>query len=84
MPPFLQIAPLKICFSWENVVYEKPKFKKEIWVINDEMYFDMESWWIEFVASKYKFPRLILKIPFDSIKDIDFKFIGLYYLIFIP
>ena len=67
VPPFLQIAPLKTCFSWENVVYEKPKFKKEIWVINDEMYFDMESWWIEFVASKYKFPRLILKIPFDFV-----------------
>lgn len=65
IPPFLGVAPLKTCFSWENVIYEKPKFKKEVWAIDDEMYFDMESWWIEFIASKYKYPRLILKIPFD-------------------
>ena len=69
IPPFLEIAPLKTCFSGENIIYEKPEFKKEIWTINDEMYFDMESWWIEFVASKYKYPRLILKIPFDSIEE---------------
>ncbi len=69
VPPFLQIAPLKTCFSGENVILEKPKLKKEIWFIDDEMYFDMESWWIEFVASKYKYPRLILKVPFDFIWD---------------
>ena len=67
IPPFLGIAPLKTCFSSENVTYEKPEFKKEIWTIDDEMYFDMESRWIEFVASKYKYPRLILKIPFDFV-----------------
>ena len=69
VPPFLQIAPLKTCFSSENVIYKKPEFKKEIWAIDNEMYFDMESWWIEFIASKYKFPRLILKVPFDFIGD---------------
>jgi hypothetical protein len=69
IPPFLQIAPFKTCFSSENVVYKKPGFQKEIWTIDDEMYFDMESWWIEFIASKYKFPRLILKVPFDFIGD---------------
>ena len=69
IPPFVQIAPFKTCFSSENVVLEKPVFKKEIWTINNEMYFDMESWWIEFIASKYKLPRLILKIPFDFIWD---------------
>ena len=66
-PPFLQLAPLKTCFSGENVILDKPEFQKEIWTIDDEMYFDMESRWIEFVASKYKFPRLILKVPFDFI-----------------
>jgi hypothetical protein len=30
VPPFLQIAPLKTCFSGENVILEKPKLKKEI------------------------------------------------------
>jgi len=67
IPPFLEIAPLKTCFSGENIIYKKPEFKKEIWTINDEMYFDMESRWIEFVVSKYKYPRLILKIPFDFV-----------------
>jgi hypothetical protein len=69
IPPFLQIAPLKTCFSSENVILEKHGFKKEIWAIDNEMYFDMESWWIEFIASKYKYPRLILKIPFDFIGE---------------
>ena len=69
IPPFLEITPLKICFSWENVILEKPIFQRKIWTIDDEMYFDMESRWIEFVASKYKYPRLILKVPFDFIWD---------------
>ena len=71
IPPFLQIAPLKTCFSSENVVYKKPEFQKEIWTIDDEMYFDMESWWIEFISSKYKYPRLILKVPFDFVGEND-------------
>ena len=67
IPPFLQIAPLKTCFSSEDIILEKPELKKENLKVDDEMYFDMESWWVEFVASKYKYPRLILKIPFDFI-----------------
>lgn len=67
IPPFLQIAPLKTCFCGETVIYEKPRFTKEIWTINNEMYFDMESRWIEIVASKYKLPRLFLKVPFDLV-----------------
>lgn len=65
VPPFLQIAPFRNCFCSENVILEKP----EIWNKNDEIYFDMESRWIEFIASKYKYPRLILKIPFDFIGE---------------
>jgi hypothetical protein len=68
IPPFLQLAPLKNCYCSENVMLEIPKLNKDIWEV-DEMYFDMESWWIEFVASKYKYPRLILKVPFDFIWD---------------
>ena len=71
IPPFLQIAPLKNCFCGESIVHEKPEFGNKIWIIEDEMYFDMESWWVEFVASKYKFPRLILKIPFDFAGEIS-------------
>lgn len=79
IPPFLQLAPLRNCFSGENVIINKPEFKKRIWTVNDEMYFDMESRWVEFVASKYKYPRLILKVPFDlvwgdeSVKEKDYK-----------
>ena len=67
VPPFLQIAPMRTCFSGENIIYKKPEFKKGIWTIDDEMYFDMESRGIEFIASKYKYPCLILKVPFDFI-----------------
>lgn len=67
IPPFLQIAPMKNCFCSENIVLEKPKFQNEISLINEEMYFDMESRGVEFVASKYKLPRLVLKIPYDFI-----------------
>ena len=76
IPPFLKIAPLKTCFSSENVVYKKPEFQKKIWAVDDEMYFDMESRWVEFIASKWKYSRLILKIPFDFIaedKDVKMK-----------
>ncbi len=67
IPPFLEIAPLKTCFCSENIILEKPKLKKGIWTKNDEKYFDMESRWIEFISSKYKFPRVLLKIPYDFI-----------------
>jgi hypothetical protein len=58
---------MKTCFSSEKVILQKPEFQKEIWMMDDEIYFDMESRWISFVASKYKYPCLILKIPFDFI-----------------
>ena len=61
VPPFLQLASMKTCFSSENVITERPDIQ------DDEMYFDMESRWIEFIASKWKYPRLILKIPFDFV-----------------
>jgi hypothetical protein len=69
IPPFLQIAPLKNCFCGEYIVHEKPEFGNKFWFIEGEMYFDMESWWVEFVASKYKCPRLILKIPFNFVGE---------------
>ena len=72
IPPFLQIAPLRNCFCGESIIYEKLEFGGKIWIIGDEMYFDTESWWVEFVASKHKNPRLILKFPFDFVcEDLD-------------
>lgn len=76
IPPFLKIAPLKTCFCGENVIWGKSEIKNRNWIKDDEMYFDMESRWIEFVASKYKYPRLILKVPFDFVgekKDVKKK-----------
>jgi len=67
VPPFVHLAPLKTCFCGENVVYTKPEFKREVWTSDDEMYFDMESRWIEYVASRHKLPRLFLKVPFDFV-----------------
>ena len=67
IPPFLQIAPLRTCFSGETITFKKPEFDKEISTLNNEMYFDMESRWIEFVASNFRLPRLFLKVPFDFV-----------------
>lgn len=64
VPPFVQIAPLKTCFSSEHIIYKKPSLKNSI---SDECYFDMESRGVEFVALKCKYPSLILKVPFDFI-----------------
>jgi hypothetical protein len=30
VPPFLQVAPMKTCFSSEKVILQKPEFQKEI------------------------------------------------------
>ena len=65
VPPFLCIAPLKNCFCGESIVCIKPESRGEIWAFDDEMYFDMESRWIEFISSKDKCPCLILKVPFE-------------------
>ena len=69
IPPFLTVAPLKTCFCSENVTVEKPEFQKGISTMDDEMYFDMESRGIEFVASKWKYPRLIMKVPLDLVGE---------------
>lgn len=71
IPPFLQIAPLKNCFCGECIIYERPEIGDKIWTIEGEMYFDMESRWIEFIVSKYRYPRLILKVPFDFVWKVD-------------
>ena len=66
-PPFLQLATFWSLISSESIITEIPKFIKEKWLINNMYYFDMESWWIELISNKHKFPSLILKVPFDFI-----------------
>ena len=46
IPPFVQIASFRNCFSSENIILDKPEFKKEISTMDNEYYFDMESRWI--------------------------------------
>ncbi len=67
IPPFVQIAPMRNCFSSEKPIKEKPYLKKEIECINDEWYFDMESRWTEFVSLRHKLPHIILKVPLDFV-----------------
>ena len=71
IPPFLQIAPLESCLCGEVPIDEIWKLCFENRIMDDKMFFDMESRWIELVASKYKYPRLILKIPFLFIENYD-------------
>lgn len=73
IPPFLQIAPLKTCFCGEVAIVEGWKFDSKSRITDDEVFFDMESRWIDFVASKYKYPRLILKVPFLFVGECDKK-----------
>ena len=68
-PPFLKLATFWNCFSSENIVVNLPEFFNEDWLSDKDYFFDMESWWIEFIALKHRFPCVILKIPFDFIGD---------------
>lgn len=64
-PPYLEITHMKTCISSEEAIFGKSNQLN--FITNDELYFDMESWWIWFVCSKHKIPYLILKLPFDFI-----------------
>ncbi len=44
----------------EKIIYDTKELQYE-------KYVDMESYWFEFVCDKFKIPRIILKIPYDSI-----------------
>lgn len=59
VPVFINIWNLKSISCSEKIV-ENPDLISEDFV-------DMESYWVEFIASKYKIPRLILKVPVDKI-----------------
>lgn len=67
IPPFLQLAPLKSCFSGENLLFDGTWLKYDFLATGEEMYFDIWSRWVAFVALKYRHPYLILRIPFSLI-----------------
>ncbi len=67
VPPYLQLEHMKTCISSEEVIYER--IENLEFLKNNELYFDMESWWIWLTCSKHKLPFIILKQPFDFIGD---------------
>ena len=70
VPIFFEFWPIKSIACSENIVYEKN-------VLWEENYVDMESFAVEFVADKFKIPRIILKVPVDEVwdetKNFDFE-----------
>lgn len=70
------IVPIFIDFWNISSISTSEKIIEKTSLIS-ENYVDMESYWIEFIASKYKIPRVILKIPVDKIwketKNFDYK-----------
>ena len=70
IPPYLKIAPLKTCFATECLLTEEnSKLRKNNWEKYNEKYFDIESRWIEFIASRHKLPHIILRVPLSWEKD---------------
>lgn len=69
VPIFVDFGNIETITSSEKII-DNPN-------LLDENYVDMESRAIEFVANKYKIPRLIIKVPADKIwdetKNFDYK-----------
>ncbi len=70
LPIVFEFTKIESIASSEKIIYDL----LEIW---EENFVDMESFWIEFMANKYKIPRLIFKVPVDKIweetKKFDYK-----------
>lgn len=69
VPIFVDFGNIETITSSEKII-DNPN-------LLEENYIDMESRAIEFVANKYKIPRLIIKVPADKIwdetKNFDYK-----------
>nr|MDD3720302.1 hypothetical protein [Candidatus Gracilibacteria bacterium] len=69
-PVYIDFGDLESITSSEEIVSENNK-------LLDEKYVDMESFGVDFIASKEKIPYIILKIPFDEVgvksKQVDLK-----------
>ena len=62
IPIFEEFFPLKSIACSEKIIYKSEEIGKEEFV-------DMESYGFELCASEYMIPRLILKIPYDTIGE---------------
>lgn len=59
-PAYIEVEPLESILSSEKVITDPQDM---LW----ENYVDMESYGIDFVATKYRIPYVLLKLPFDSV-----------------
>ena len=66
IPIFLHLVPIKKLVSSETIVDNIDMLKK---FKEDELFVEMESWWIELVAQEFQLPRLFLKVPIDKIGE---------------
>lgn len=80
-PVYFEFTKLESIACSENIVTDKKD-------LLDEIYVDMESFWVDFVSTKEKIPYIILKIPFDSVwedskkvelKELENKFLNFPY-----
>jgi len=73
IPQSFVFAPLKSIISCETPL-EDTVALAHFW---NELFIDMESIWIEYVAQQFHYPRIFLKIPYDKIgdgtKNFDYK-----------
>ncbi|EKE26555.1 MAG: hypothetical protein ACD_4C00243G0004 [uncultured bacterium (gcode 4)] len=69
VPAFINFWNIRSISSCEKIIYDPIEIQ--------EKFVDMESFWIEFVCSKYKIPRLLIKVPADKIwietRKFDYK-----------
>ncbi len=61
------IIPIPFKFLNLNSIACSEKIIYDTKELQDEKYVDMESYGFEFVCDKFKIPRIIFKIPYDSI-----------------
>jgi hypothetical protein len=62
VPPFVHVGPLRGIYCSEAPVLDSS-------VLVAEEFVDMESFAVEFVAQKYKIPRLLCKVPVDVVGE---------------
>ena len=66
IPIFLQLAPIKKLVSSEVIVDNVDMLGE---LKDEELFIEMESRGIEFVAQEFHLPRLFLKVPIDKIGE---------------
>ena len=59
-PIYTQIFPLESIYCSEQIVTDSG-------ILQWEKYVDMESYWIDYIATKHTIPYLSIKLPFDTV-----------------